>query len=109
MFKSDIRFVVSKVLFLNVINLFRRLGSDPFGLDELGPLVVMVHHWLGAHALKATSREDDGGDDVRVDVGGRTAVLDVALAVSGGGRGRDPEGGSSVARAVCELGDRGFI
>jgi len=60
--------------------------------------------------LVAGCIEDDRCDDVRLDVGGRSSVLNVALAISGSGGGGDSEGRGSVSCAVGEFGAaRGFV
>ena len=51
-----------------------------------------------------------GGNEVWVDVGGRSSVFDVALSVGVGGAGWDSEGGGSISNTEGEFSDvRRFV
>ena len=51
------------------------------GLSPGLPLFKVLDHWFGLGFVKDASVDLHGADKVRVDVGGRSSVLDVALTV----------------------------
>ena len=55
----------------------------------------MFDHWLGLGGGEDACVDLHRAHNVWVDVGGRSSVLDVSLAVGVGGAGWDAEGGSS--------------
>lgn len=60
----------------------------------------MPDHGVSSETVKAGGRKDDSGNDVWINVGGRSSVLDVALAVCCDSRGWNAEGRGSVSSAV---------
>lgn len=75
------------------------------GFEPLLPLLVVLHQGTSLRVVQAPGVEDDGADNVRVDVGGRASVLNVALALGVHHGGWDSEGTSSVSTTVGELGE----
>ena len=67
----------------------------------------MFDHGFGLGGGEDTSVDLHGADNVWVDVGGGSSVLDVALSVGVGGAGWDAEGGSSVSDSEGEFSDVG--
>lgn len=62
----------------------------------------MLEQGTGKSCISNTGVGDKSADDVGVDVGGRAAIFNVALAISSSSRGRDTEGSSAVSSTVGE-------
>jgi len=87
-------------------------GSSELNVSSSSPLLpgLEVSNHRASHRLLRVlggGVEDEGGDNIGVDVGGRSSVLDVALSIIGSDLGRDSEGGSSVSDSEREGLDRG--
>ena len=89
-------------------------GSSKLNVSSSSPLLpgLEVSNHRGSHRLLRVlggGVEDEGADNIGVDVGGRSSVLNVALSIIGSDLGRDSEGGSSVTDSEREGLNRGSL